>query len=165
MASQNASTEELVTTMHKYAKGDTIDFDDEEGAEAWLLWAQSASACGATLTVTCVLNHAAATKNWDAGGIEAPIAKLTLSNENPEPSPCFAMLQLTTKAIVYDKKLTHPTQSIWNCNPKNVIQLTAAQQAQINSAERADQARGLGEDPGTPLDRLRWLCSWHGRAA
>ena len=26
--------------MHKYAKGDTIDFDDEEGAESWLLWAQ-----------------------------------------------------------------------------------------------------------------------------
>ena len=133
-ASQNPSTEELVTTMHKYAKGDTIDFDDEEGAESWLLWAKAASACGAShLTVTCVLNHAAATKNWDAGGIEAPIASLTLSNDNPQPSPCFALLQLTTKAIVYDKKLTDPTQSIWNCNPKNVIQLTAAQQAQINS--------------------------------
>jgi hypothetical protein len=133
-ASQNPSTEELVTIMHKYAKGDTIDFDDEEGAESWLLWAKAASACGAShLTVTCVLNHAAATKNWDAGGIEAPIASLTLSNDNPQPSPCFALLQLTTKAIVYDKKLTDPTQSIWNCNPKNIIQLTAAQQAQINS--------------------------------
>jgi hypothetical protein len=132
-ASQNPSTEELVTTMHKYAKGDTIDFDDEEGAEAWLLWAKSASACGASLTVTCVLNHAAATTNWDAGGIQAPIAKLTLSNKNPQPSPCFALLQLTTKAIVYDKKLTDPTQSIWNCNPKNVVQLTAAQQAKLNS--------------------------------
>jgi hypothetical protein len=132
-ASQNPSTEELVTTMHKYAKGDTIDFDDEEGAESWLLWARSASACGASLTVTCVLNHAAATKNWDAGGIEAPIAHLTLSNENPQPSPCFAMLRLTAKGIFYDKALTHPTQSIWNCNPKNVVQLTAAQQAQINS--------------------------------
>ena len=93
-ASQNPSTEELVTTMHKYAKGDQIDFDDEEGAESWLLWAKSASACGATLTVTCVLNHAAATTNWDAGGIQAPIAKLTLSNENPQPSPCFAMLKV-----------------------------------------------------------------------
>jgi hypothetical protein len=40
--------------------------------------------------VTCVLNKAAATTNWDAGGIEASIAKLTLSNENPQPSPCFA---------------------------------------------------------------------------
>ena len=35
-ASQNPSTEELVTIMHKYAKGDPIDFDDEEGIESWL---------------------------------------------------------------------------------------------------------------------------------
>jgi hypothetical protein len=132
-ASQNPSTEELVTTMHKYAKGDALDFNDEEGAEAWLLWAKSASACGAALTVNCVLNHAAATKNWDAGGIQAPVATLTLSNKDPQPSPCFAMLQLTTKAIVYDKKLTDPTQSIWNCDPKNLVQLTAAQQAQLNA--------------------------------
>ena len=132
-ASQNPSTEELVTIMHKYAKGDPIDFDDEEGAESWLLWAKAASACGATLTVTCVLNHAAATTNWDAGGIQAPIAKLTLSNENPQPSPCFAMLEVEAKGIVYDKALTHPTQSIWNCNPKNIVLLTAAQQAQINA--------------------------------
>jgi hypothetical protein len=132
-ASQNPSTEELVTTMHTYAKGDAIDFDDEEGAEAWTLWAKSASACGAALTVTCVLNKAAATTNWDAGGIQAPVAKLTLSNENPQPSPCFAMLQLTAKGINYDKKLTDPTQSIWNCNPKNVVHLTAAQLAQLNA--------------------------------
>jgi hypothetical protein len=133
-ASQNPSTEELVTVMHKYAKGDRIDFDDEEGVESWLLWAKAASACGAAnLTVTCVLNHAAATRNWDAGGIQAPIASLTLSNENPQPSPCFAMLKVEAKGIVYDKALTHPTQSIWNCNSKNVVQLTAAQQAQVNS--------------------------------
>jgi len=37
------------------------------------------------------------------------------------------------KGIVYDKALTRPTQSIWNCNPKGLVQLTAAQQAQINS--------------------------------
>src|SRR6202453_4129256 len=82
LAAQNPSTEQLVKTMHTYAKGDTIDFDDEEGAESWLLWAKAASACGASLTVTCVLNHAAATKSWDAGGIEAPISNLTLSNED-----------------------------------------------------------------------------------
>jgi ABC-type branched-subunit amino acid transport system substrate-binding protein len=131
-ASQNPSTEELVTTMHKYAKGDSIDFDDEEGAEAWTLWAKSASACGSALTVTCVLTHAAATKNWDAGGIQAPVATLKLSNENPQPSPCFAMLKLSSKGILYDKALTHPTQSIWNCDPKNVIHLSAAQLAQLN---------------------------------
>jgi hypothetical protein len=133
-ASQNPSTEELVTIMNRYAKGDPIDFDDEEGVESWLLWAKDASACGASdLTVSCVLNKAAATKNWDAGGIQAPIASLTLSNENPQPSPCFAMLELTAKGIIYDKAITKPTQSIWNCNPKNVVHLTAAQLAQLNA--------------------------------
>jgi hypothetical protein len=58
---------------------------------------------------------------------------LTLSNENPQPTPCFALMQFKPKGIIYDKKLTDPTKSIWNCNPKNVIKLTAAQQAQINA--------------------------------
>ena len=133
LALQNPSTEQLVETMHTYAKGDTIDFDDEEGAEAWLLWAKAASACGTNLTVSCVLDHAAAVKNWDAGGIEAPVPTLTLSNEDPQPSPCFAILKMEPKGIVYDKAITDPTESIWNCNPKNVVHLTAAQQAQLNS--------------------------------
>ena len=40
MASQNPSTEQLVKVMHTYAKGDAVDFDDEEGAESWLLVGQ-----------------------------------------------------------------------------------------------------------------------------
>jgi Periplasmic binding protein len=131
LASQNPSTEQLVNTMHTYAKGDSVDFDDEEGAEAWLLWAKSASACGADLTVTCVLNHAAAVKNWDAGGIEAPIPSLTLSNKNPQPSPCFTIMKVESTKIVYDKAITRPTQSIWNCNPKNVVHLTSQEQQQL----------------------------------
>ena len=133
MASQNPSTEKLVTTMHEYAKGDTVDFNDESGADSWLLWAKAASACGANLTVPCVLNHAAAEKNWSAGGIEAPIASLALSNEDPQPSPCFAIMKVEAKGIVYDKSITRPTQSIWNCSPKNVIQLSKQQQQQLNS--------------------------------
>jgi len=133
MASKNPSTEQLVNVMHTYAKGDTVDFDSEEGAEAWLLWAKSASACGASLTVTCVLNHAAAVTNWDAGGIQAPVASLTLSNENPQSSPCFALMKVGPNGIIYDKGITHPTQSIWNCNPKNVVHLTAQQQQKLNS--------------------------------
>lgn len=133
MASQNPSTEQLLKVMHKYAKGDTVDFDDEEAAEAWLLWAKSASACGANLTVSCVLNNAAAQKNWSAGGIQAPVAKLTMSNENPQPSPCFALLQAKPSGFVYDKAITQPTQSIWNCNPKNVYTFTPQQVAALGS--------------------------------
>jgi len=133
IASQNPSTEQLVNVMHTYAKGDTVDFFDEEGAESWLLWAKSASACGADLTVSCVLNHAAATKNWDAGGIQAPVAQLTLSNKNPQPSPCFALLRAEPNKFVYDKAVTQPTQSVWNCNPKNVVHLTPQEQKQLAS--------------------------------
>ena len=133
MASQNPSTEQLVNVMHTYAKGDAVDFDDEEGAESWLLWAKSASACGADLTVSCVLSHSAATKNWDAGGIEAPVAQLTMSNDNPQPSPCFALLKAEPNKFVYDKTITRPTQSIWNCNPKNVVRLTPKQQAALTA--------------------------------
>ena len=124
MASQNPSTEQLVNVMHRYAKGDAVDFDDEEGAESWLLWAKSASACGTDLTTSCVLSHAAATKNWDAGGIQAPVASLSMSNLDPQPSPCFALLKVEPNKFVYDKALTRPTQSIWNCNPKNIVHLT-----------------------------------------
>jgi len=83
--------------------------------------------------VTCVLNGAAAVKDWDAGGIQAPIASLTLSNENPQPSPCFALMKVGSKGILYDKAITKPTQSIWNCNPKNVVHLTSQQQQQLAS--------------------------------
>ena len=133
MAAQNPSTQQLVNVMHTYAKGDTVDFDDEEGAESWLLWAKEASACGTNLTVSCVLNHAAAEKNWSAGGIEAPVAQLTLSNQNPQPSPCFALLRAQGNKFVYDKTITRPTQSIWNCNPKNVVHLTPQEQQQLAS--------------------------------
>ena len=133
LASQNPSTEQLVNVMHTYAKGDTVDFFDEEGAESWLLWAKDASACGADLTVSCVLDRAAATKNWDAGGIQAPVAQLTLSNENPQPSPCFALLRAEPNKFVYDKAVTEPTQSIWNCNPKNIVHLTSQEQQQLAS--------------------------------
>jgi hypothetical protein len=131
MAAQNPSTEQMIETMHTYAKGDTIDYNDESSAGAWLLWAKSASACGAKLTVSCVLEKAAATKNWSAGGMQAIETRLATSENNPQPSPCFVMLKAESKGFVYDKAITDPTQGIWNCKPANVIHYTAQQQASL----------------------------------
>jgi hypothetical protein len=61
------------------------------------------------------------------------VAQLTLSNHNPQPSPCFALLQAKANKFVYDRAVTQPTQSIWNCNPKNVVHLTAQEQQQLAS--------------------------------
>ena len=131
IASQNPSTEQLVQVMHKYAPGDQIDFDNEEAMQSFILWAKSASACGAQLTVNCVLTHAASEKNWSAGGLQAPVSQVTYSNGKPVPSPCFAMLKVEPNKFVYDKAATQPTQSIWNCNPKNNVHLNAAQLQQV----------------------------------
>jgi ABC-type branched-subunit amino acid transport system substrate-binding protein len=133
LASQNPSTEQFVQMMHKYAKGDQIDFDDEEAVQSWILWAKSASACGAQLTVNCVLSHAASEKNWSAGGLQAPVSQVSYSNAKPVPSPCFVLLKVEPNKFVYDKAATQPTQSIWNCDPKNNVHLTAAQLRQVEA--------------------------------
>ena len=131
IASENPSTEQLVRIMHTYAKGDAIDSDDEQATEAWLLWAKSASACGSTLTVSCVLTQAATAKNWSAGGMQAPVARVTASDQNPIPSPCFVLMRATPAGFVYDKAITRPTQSIWNCDPKNNVHLTPSELASL----------------------------------
>jgi hypothetical protein len=118
--------------MHHYARGDTVNFWDEMAASGWLLWAKSASACGTNLTVSCVLTNAEATKNWSAGGIQAPVAQVTASNKNPVPSPCFILLRAEPDKFAYDKTLTHPTKSIWNCNARNNYQLTPEQLSTLN---------------------------------
>jgi hypothetical protein len=129
LASKNPSAAQDLAIMHTYAKGDDVDFNDETAVNSWLLWAKSATACGATLTVSCVLNHATQVKNWSGGGIAAPIAQLKEGNDNPTPTPCFAFLKVEPNKFVYDKAATQPTQSIWNCNPKGLIHLTPQQLA------------------------------------
>jgi hypothetical protein len=129
LASKSPSVTQLLSIMHTYAKGVAVDFNDEIAASSWLLWAKSATACGAKLTVSCVLSHATQVKNWSAGGLAAPIAQLKEGNDNPTPTPCFTFLKVEPNKFVYDKAVTQPTQSIWNCNPKGLIHLTPQQLA------------------------------------
>ena len=62
-----------------------------------------------------------------------PGCALDALQREPPALPVFRHDENETKGILYQKAITHPTQSIWNCNPKNVIQLTAAQEAEINA--------------------------------
>jgi len=59
LASQSPGLEQLIALMRKDAPADAIDTNDEYAVDAWLLFAKSASACGANLTVSCVLDRAA----------------------------------------------------------------------------------------------------------
>ena len=88
------------------------------GFSSWVLWAQSATACGTSLTQDCVLQKAAAHPAWTAGGLFAPV------DTNPkthQPSDCILLVRLTKAGFVYDKKVTDPNNGVYNCGPDNLI--------------------------------------------
>ncbi len=88
------------------------------GFNSWVLWAQSATACGDNLTQDCVLQKAAAHPAWDAGGLFAPV------DTNPkthQPTDCVVIMRLTKTGFVYDKKVTNPNKSVYNCDLRNLI--------------------------------------------
>jgi ABC-type branched-subunit amino acid transport system substrate-binding protein len=121
LASQSPGLQQMEAIMKKFAKGDPVDQDDEYATSSWVLFAKSASACGANLTVSCVLEHAAAQKNWTGGGVMAPTAQLAMSNQNPTPSDCYVLMQVEPGKFAYDKSDTKPNNGIWHCDPKTVF--------------------------------------------
>jgi hypothetical protein len=125
LASQSPGLTKLESVMHKYASGTAINQNDELAASSWVLFAKSATACGANLTVSCVLSHAAAEKNWSAGDIQAPNPQLAMSNQNPTPDDCFALVQLQGGKFTYDKSLTDPNNLIWHCSPKTIFHVSS----------------------------------------
>jgi hypothetical protein len=76
--------------------------------------------------VSCVLSHAAAEKNWSAGDIQAPVAQLAMSDQNPTPSDCFTMMQLQGGKYTWAKSVTEPNNLIWNCSSKNLFHVTSS---------------------------------------
>jgi ABC-type branched-subunit amino acid transport system substrate-binding protein len=125
LASQSPGLEDLISIMHKYASGDQIDWDDELAFDSWVLFAKSASACGADLTTSCVLNHAATEKNWTGGGLTAPVVQLAMADQNPTPSDCFLLMTVQPNKFVYDRADTDPNNQIWHCDPKTLIHVSA----------------------------------------
>ena len=126
LASQSPGLQQMEAIMGKYAKGDPVDQDDELAMSSWVLFAKAASACGANVTVSCVLDHAAAQKNWTGGGVAAPVAQLAMSNQDPTPSDCFVLLQVEPGKFVYDRADTKPNKGIWRCDPHTIYHVSVS---------------------------------------
>ncbi len=123
LASESPGLEQLIAIMKKDgSNGSKLDFDDEDAFDAWILFAKSASACGANLTVSCVLKNAASQTNWTGGGLAPPVAHLAMSNAKPIPSDCWAIMNVEPNKFVYNKTITQPnTDTIWHCDPKSLF--------------------------------------------
>ncbi len=90
------------------------------GLNAWTLWAKSATACGDNLTQDCVLQKAGSEKAWTAGGL---FPARDTDPKNPLQPTCYVMMDVTADGFVYDEDVTQPNQGIYNCDPKNVVDL------------------------------------------
>ena len=92
--------------------------------DTWVLWAQSATACGANLTQDCVLHNAGSHSAWTAGGFFAPVNTEPKLHDYPS---CLLFTRLTTSGWVYDKKVTHPNSGAFNCDPSNLTAVRSYQ--------------------------------------
>jgi ABC-type branched-subunit amino acid transport system substrate-binding protein len=84
---------------------------------AWLLFAESAKACGANLTRKCVYDNALKVHNWTGGGLHAPT-----DPGADKGSQCFTLLEGgngTFKVVNVGQNATG-----FNCSPQNRMALT-----------------------------------------
>jgi ABC-type branched-subunit amino acid transport system substrate-binding protein len=108
-----------------------------QGFSAWLLFAQSAKACGADLTRRCVYDNLKKVHEWTGGGLHA-----TTDPGAGTPSDCYALIKATPDGFELARIPT--TDGIYNCSPKNVYTF------------RKDYGEGLTlEDVGKTLNDLK----------
>lgn len=119
MADTNPATADYLELMERYNPDGKVAGLGAQAVSAWLLFAQSATACGAELTRQCLLQQAGQVTEWTGGGMHAP--------QNPAenmPSACFALLQLTSDGFVVDEELTNANEGIFNCEEDNLVPVT-----------------------------------------
>lgn len=99
------------------------DLPVDPGANAvwasWLLFAQSATACGNDLTMACVIDGATRQTDYTAGGLLSPV---DLSDPTAIPA-CIAVLSADADGFHYERELTQPTDDVFNCDPANVAEV------------------------------------------
>ena len=126
LASQSPGLTELDSVMHKYAPGTAIDQNDELAATSWVLFAKSATACGANLTVSCVLSHAAAQKNWTRATSRPRWPKRPCRTRTPPRATASPWSSSKAGSSPWDKSLTDPNNQIWHCDPKTLFKVSSA---------------------------------------
>ena len=81
-----------------------------------------ATACGNDLTQDCVLQKAGTEKEWTAGGLFPP---RDTDPNNKHQTQCYVIMDVTPNGFVYDKEVTQPNNGIYNCDPKNAVDIKA----------------------------------------
>jgi hypothetical protein len=116
LADENPATADYLELMERYNPSGKIALLGMQATSAFLLFAQSAVACGDDLSRECLLEQAGSVGEWTAGGLHAP-----QQPGGDSPSPCFVMLDVTEDGFAINEELTRPTDGIFNCEEDNVV--------------------------------------------
>ncbi len=118
-AADNKATQDYLDLMAQYNPDGKVALLGAQGISSWLLFAKAAAACGSDLTAACLLEEAAAQKDWSGGGLHAP-----QTPGNTEPSDCWLALGVGADGFKPDEDATQPNEGVYNCDPANVLELT-----------------------------------------
>jgi hypothetical protein len=119
LASENPATADYLELMERYNPDGKVALLGAQALSSYLLFALSASACGAELTRTCLLEQAGSVTEWSAGGLHAPQDPSTST-----PSSCVVFLEVTPDGFVIHEELTQPTDGLFNCEDDNIAEVS-----------------------------------------
>ena len=112
-ASANKATQDYLDLLA--ANGGDTALLGLQATSSFMLWAKSASECGATLTRACTLENMKNTHDWTGGGLHAPA-----DPGGNHPPLCGALLKMT--GTTYER-VTPTEPASFDCGDANVVKV------------------------------------------
>lgn len=104
--------------LERYNPDGKVALLGAQALSAFLLFATAANGCGADLSRACIVEEAAATADWTAGGLHAP-----QQPGSAVATECSLLVHVTPDGFEYDETLTEPNEGIYSCDPDDVVEL------------------------------------------
>jgi ABC-type branched-subunit amino acid transport system substrate-binding protein len=98
--------------VSKYVPTAHLGFFGEMAFGSWLLFSESAKACGSDLTRTCLTQEVARQANWTGGGLQG-----TINPASNRASDCFIVMKIENAKFV---QVIPSKLGQFYCNPANV---------------------------------------------
>jgi hypothetical protein len=98
--------------VQRYVPSAHLGFFGEMAFSSWLLFAESATACGSGLTRTCLEHQVARQTNWTGGGLQAAI-----NPASNKPSDCYIVMKIENSKFV---QVIPSKLGQFYCSPQNV---------------------------------------------
>lgn len=118
MADEVPAMADYLELMERYNPDGKVALLGAQTLSAFLLFATAADRCGADLSRSCIIEEAAGTTDWTAGGLHS-----RHQPGNTVATECSLLVHVTPDGFEYEETLTDPNEGIYSCDPDNVVEL------------------------------------------